>query len=107
MGPVSTTLLDAFLRGRCLVLSSLANSGLSIPTKYGYHCIRSSHGFTSSLSPSWMVSCARFSIFSHTLSISLPTWSHATAVSVGKLLGAWLALAGLLDLEILRPWALD
>jgi hypothetical protein len=64
--------------------STYANkSGLSMPTKYGNYCVCSNYGFTSSLSPSWMVFRARFSIFSYALAISSPTCAYAASLLMG------------------------
>jgi hypothetical protein len=63
-----------------------------MPTKYGNHWVRSNYGFTLSLSPSWMVFCARFSTFSHALAICSPTRAHAASLLTGTLLG--LSLSG-------------
>jgi hypothetical protein len=59
------------------------NSGRSMPTKYGSYCVCSSYGFTLSCSPSWMVFCARFSMFSHALAICSPTCAHAASLLTG------------------------
>ena len=63
------------------------SSGRSMPAKYGIHCVRSSHGFASSASPSWMVIRRRSSTLAHASCIFLPTSAHAAAPSTGTTSG--------------------
>jgi hypothetical protein len=62
-------------------------SGLSIPTKYGNHCVRSNYGFTSSLSLSWIVFWVRFLMLSHALAICSPTCAYVASPSTCTMLG--------------------
>ncbi|KAF2819859.1 hypothetical protein CC86DRAFT_387895 [Ophiobolus disseminans] len=71
-------------------------SARSMPTKYGSYCVRSTHGFTSLRSPSWIVLCARLSTFSHARSMASPTRAYAASPSTGAVpapspswLGGW------------------
>ena len=99
-GSASSSFLGS---GSVMGSSTHANkSGLSMPTKYGNHCVRSNHGFTSSLSPSWMVFCARFSMLSHVLAICSPTWAHAASPSTGTTLG--LSSPGSWTWKYCDPW---
>jgi hypothetical protein len=93
----STGLASSSFRGSASLTGSSTHankSGLSMPTKYGNHCVRSNYGFTSSLSPSWMVFWARLSMLSYALAICLPTRAHAASPLPGTTLG----------LSLLGPW---
>jgi hypothetical protein len=75
-----------------------------MPTKYGNYCVRSNHGFTSSLSPSWMVFCARFLMPSYARAICSPTCAHAASPSTGTTLG--LSSLGPWTWKYCDPWRL-
>jgi hypothetical protein len=58
-----------------------------MPTKYGNYCVCSNYGFTSSLSPFWMVFWARLLMLFYALAICLPTRAYAASLLPGTTLG--------------------